>query len=220
MGELKVGEIIKELRGSKGISQEMLADVCGVSMQAVSKWENGQSCPDIAFLPTLAEYFQVTADYLLTGKGADCGSTLEKEEAERIKDSLRDGTERDVLYVIQYRNGEILDKKKWEKERKEGKQDAVKIFFGEEFGELAGGLQVEVWGNAEIESRSVAVDVKAGGNVNCGTVEGDVKAGSNVTCGDVEGSVKAGCSVTCGNICGDAKAGMNIMCGQVQDPVN
>lgn len=43
MGELKVGEIIKELRGSKGISQEMLADVCGVSMQAVSKWENGVS---------------------------------------------------------------------------------------------------------------------------------------------------------------------------------
>ncbi len=43
MGELRIGEMIKELRGNKGISQEMLADVCGVSMQAVSKWENGGS---------------------------------------------------------------------------------------------------------------------------------------------------------------------------------
>jgi len=220
MGELKVGEIIKELRGSKGISQEMLADVCGVSMQAVSKWENGQSCPDIAFLPTLAEYFQVTADYLLTGKGADCGSTLEKEEAERIKDSLRDGTERDVLYVIQYRNGEILDKKKWEKERKEGKQDAVKIFFGEEFGELAGGLQVEVWGNAEIESRSVAVDVKAGGNVNCGTVEGDVNAEAGVSCGTVGGNVSAGSEVNCGTVEGDVSAEAGVNCGTVEGNVS
>ena len=247
MGELKIGEMIKELRGNKGISQEMLADVCGVSMQAVSKWENGQSCPDIAILPMLAEYFQVTADYLLTGKETDCGRTLGEDEAERIKGSLEGRTERDVLYVIQYRNGEILDKEMWEM-GKEGKHDAVKIVFGEEFGELSGGLHIEVWGNAEIESRSTAADVKAGGNVNCGTVEGnvsagagvncgtvegdvkagadvncgtvegDVKAGRNVTCGDVEGSVKAGHSATCSKISSDAKAGMNIMCGAAEDP--
>lgn len=66
--EIKIGEILKELRRSKGVSQENLAELCGVSMQAVSKWENGQSFPDITFLPKLAGYFQVTIDTLLLGR--------------------------------------------------------------------------------------------------------------------------------------------------------
>lgn len=41
--EIKISEMIRQLRTDKGISQEMLADVCNVSMQAVSKWENGVS---------------------------------------------------------------------------------------------------------------------------------------------------------------------------------
>ncbi len=43
MSELKISEMIRELRTDRGISQETLADVCDVSMQAVSKWENGVS---------------------------------------------------------------------------------------------------------------------------------------------------------------------------------
>jgi len=52
-------------RRSKGITQEELAEYMGVSRAAVSKWEKGQSYPDIALLPQLAAYFNVSMDELL-----------------------------------------------------------------------------------------------------------------------------------------------------------
>lgn len=58
---------IQKLRKSKGISQEELADRIGVSRQAVSKWESGQSTPDIEKIILLSEYFGTTTDYLLKG---------------------------------------------------------------------------------------------------------------------------------------------------------
>lgn len=65
---LCIGTNIRRLRQKAGISQEALAGVLGISVQAVSKWENEQSYPDIGFLPQIAAYFHVTTDYLLTGK--------------------------------------------------------------------------------------------------------------------------------------------------------
>ncbi len=58
---------IQQLRKAKGISQEELADRIGVSRQAVSKWEGGQSTPDMEKVLLLCDYFEVTADYLLRG---------------------------------------------------------------------------------------------------------------------------------------------------------
>ena len=65
MNEIKIGSQIARLRREKGITQEELAQRMGVSNQSVSKWENGQSCPDIGLLPALAAYFGVTTDALL-----------------------------------------------------------------------------------------------------------------------------------------------------------
>ena len=59
-----LSERILSLRKEKGLTQEALAGQLGVSFQAVSKWENGQSCPDIALLPLLADVFGVTVDSL------------------------------------------------------------------------------------------------------------------------------------------------------------
>ena len=112
MRELKISEMIRELRTDKGISQETLADVCDVSMQAVSKWENGQSCPDITFLPLLAEYFGVSTDYLLTGRKHAAGNADDTILSGMSQQELKD----DVLYIVQYRNGKILDKKLWNTE--------------------------------------------------------------------------------------------------------
>lgn len=56
---------IAELRKDKGISQQDLADVLGVSFQSVSKWETGTTMPDITLLPGIAEYFNVSVDELL-----------------------------------------------------------------------------------------------------------------------------------------------------------
>ena len=63
-----IGERIAEKRKGKGLTQEEVAEKLGVSAQAVSKWENDLSCPDIMALPVLAEYLCCSVDYLLTGK--------------------------------------------------------------------------------------------------------------------------------------------------------
>lgn len=56
---------IAELRKSKGIGQQDLAEVLGVSFQTVSKWETGTTMPDISLLPDIAAYFNVSVDELL-----------------------------------------------------------------------------------------------------------------------------------------------------------
>jgi transcriptional regulator with XRE-family HTH domain len=56
---------IAELRKGKGISQQELADILGISYQAVSKWETNVTLPDITMLPKIAGYFEVSVDELL-----------------------------------------------------------------------------------------------------------------------------------------------------------
>ena len=66
--DMTIGKRIALLRKEKGLTQEELASHMGVSPQAVSKWENDQTCPDISALPKLAQLFGVTVDELLSGK--------------------------------------------------------------------------------------------------------------------------------------------------------
>lgn len=63
-----IGSRIAKHRKEKGMTQEELANIMGVSSQAVSKWENDASCPDISLLPKLARELGITTDELLTGK--------------------------------------------------------------------------------------------------------------------------------------------------------
>lgn len=58
------GENIFNLRRKSGLTQDALAETLGVTAQAVSKWERGESMPDVALLPKLAEVFDVTIDSL------------------------------------------------------------------------------------------------------------------------------------------------------------
>lgn len=66
--EQTLGMRIAFLRKRKGMTQEELAQKMEVSSQAVSKWENDVSCPDIQSLPKLAQILNITVDELLTGK--------------------------------------------------------------------------------------------------------------------------------------------------------
>ncbi len=68
------GENLKKLRKSKDLTQETLADFLGMSFQSISKWERGETYPDITMLPTIASFFGVTVDSLL---GTDM---IEKEK--------------------------------------------------------------------------------------------------------------------------------------------
>ncbi len=79
---LKLGENLKKHRTNRELTQEQLADVLGVSAQAVSRWENGTTYPDITLLPTIASYFDISIDEII---GFD---TARKEE--RIKAILKE----------------------------------------------------------------------------------------------------------------------------------
>jgi transcriptional regulator with XRE-family HTH domain len=65
MGKINIGTFIAARRKEKGVTQEELADYLGVSKPAVSKWESGQSYPDIMLLPVLAAFFNTSVDELL-----------------------------------------------------------------------------------------------------------------------------------------------------------
>lgn len=213
MSEIKISEMIRELRTDRDISQETLADVCGVSMQAVSKWENGQSCPDISLLPLLAEYFSVSTDYLLTGQNhaapnpdSDIASSLSEQ---RLNDN--------VLYIVQYRNGKILDRQRWNAAQPENRDATIRIQFDEAFSHIKSEFHMEVWGNASIETPDVKMSLTAGGNASCnGSIQGSVSAGASVNCDVVRGDVSAGNSVKCSTVEGDVSAGYSVSCDTVQ----
>ena len=88
-----LGERIAEKRKAKGLKQDELAEMLGVSAQAVSKWENDVSCPDIMTLPLLAEKLGCTVDELLTGKE-------EQKDAVLVPEGERKDFERLVLRII------------------------------------------------------------------------------------------------------------------------
>ncbi len=62
---VKVGKKIAKLRKNNNMTQFELADALGISFQAVSNWERGNSMPDISKLPEIAELFQVSIDEIL-----------------------------------------------------------------------------------------------------------------------------------------------------------
>lgn len=89
--ELSLGKRIAMLRRQKGCKQEDLANALDVSPQAVSKWENDQTCPDISLLPRLAQLLGVSVDELLSGKKEELTQTakvLPPEERKDLKDMM------------------------------------------------------------------------------------------------------------------------------------
>ena len=79
-----VGRNIAELRRRCNMTQMELADKMGISFQAVSNWERGNSMPDISKLPELAEVFGVTIDQLL----GECSKIVESAVRGDIKTYL------------------------------------------------------------------------------------------------------------------------------------
>lgn len=86
MENIRFSENIAALRKKKKITQEQLADFCGVTKASVSKWETRQSMPDISLLPRLAGFFGVTIDELIGYE-----AYLTKEQIQKIYDDLSTG---------------------------------------------------------------------------------------------------------------------------------
>ena len=68
MDQVKIGAFLKQLRNEKGLSQEKLAEVFGVSSRSVSRWENGRTMPDISIIIELADYYDIDIRELLNGE--------------------------------------------------------------------------------------------------------------------------------------------------------
>jgi transcriptional regulator with XRE-family HTH domain len=63
--KINIGENLKKMRLSKDLTQEQLAEVFGVSPQAISRWENNTAYPDITILPGIANFYETTIDNII-----------------------------------------------------------------------------------------------------------------------------------------------------------
>ena len=100
MDQIKIGALLKDLRKERNLTQEQIADKFGVSQRSVSRWENGNTMPDISILIELADFYDVDLREILKGErkavnmNEDMKETLEmvadynKEEKKRIAKSL------------------------------------------------------------------------------------------------------------------------------------
>ena len=85
-----LGKRIAALRREKNFKQDDVAQALSVSPQAVSKWENDQTCPDISLLPQLAKLLGVSVDELLEGKKevAPVVTMVPEENRKELKDMI------------------------------------------------------------------------------------------------------------------------------------
>ena len=67
MEQENIQKFIKKLRKEKNLTQKQLADMLGVTYQAVSKWERGLNIPDISILKEISRIFDVDMDTMITG---------------------------------------------------------------------------------------------------------------------------------------------------------
>ncbi len=78
MKKINIAKNITDLRKKKGVTQEQMASALNISSQAVSKWETNSCQPDILTLPLIADYFDVSIDYLFYGQNIVYDEIYEK----------------------------------------------------------------------------------------------------------------------------------------------
>ncbi len=219
-----IGQRIAELRKNKGLTQAELANLIGVSHQAVSQWERSETLPDILMLPKLAEIFNESLSAIMgmeepkpaVVENSDNNDvsviSVESEpeilfEAGDVNNSISDGGGCQAGSG----NGEKIDFYKDEYEfviRKNGVE--IKSFKQnpEKF------LKVTINGNVYKVNSSMQLNID-------GDVIGDATSGfgMNIT-GDVGGNVKSGFETKCGNVQGDVTAGFGVKCGDIGGKVN
>ena len=212
-----IGTNIARLRKEKNMTQEQLANLLGISYQAVSKWENGLSSPDVSTFPILADTFGVTIDELF-GRTA---APREDASTEQVPAELP-WPDDECLYAVLYYGHEFIgaadaaEKKKIEFSY-EGPALNIKSAFTVN---VEGNVEGNVEAGGSVTCDAVGGSVKAGGGVTCDDVKGDVNSGSGVTCDNVSGSVIAGVSVTCDNVTGNVTAGVSVQCDNVEGRIS
>ncbi len=232
-----IGTIITRLRKEHGMTQEQLANALGITFQAVSKWENNISSPDISTLPLLADLFSVSVDSLLgreelpavrLSEPADPKELPAAPEPDLPAESLpvpseAPGYDRqspegelpwpddDTFYAVLYHGHELVGYCPGDRDLKPAAKHFAFTWEGDAQN-VSSDFSVEV-------RRKVNGCVSAGENVTCGDVGGSVSAGGSASCGDVSESVNAGTTVSCGDVSGHVKAGGSVKCSDVEGSV-
>ena len=225
-----MGTRISARRRDKGLTQEALANILGVSNQAVSKWEGDICCPDIALLPLLADTLEMTLDELF-GRESKAASAPVNDQVLPVAAELPwedDDSIHAVLFqghrLLLPREGSLFRHDKYDEIRR-----SVELHFSGSVQDIDSDFSVvctdsTIGGNVKagggVTCGDIGGSVAAGDSVRCASVGGDVQAGDGVTCsGEVKGNVRAGDSVTCGSVGGDVTASDGVRCGDVQGSV-
>ena len=220
-----MGAIIARKRKELGMTQEQLAGALGISYQAVSKWENELSSPDISALPLLADTLGLTLDELFGRETAKRDAeTQERPEISEEEPEMSEeepemlipvptsahgaGVELpwpddDTLYAVLFVGHRLVGHEKTGLFRK-----AVLRYEGE-------ALHVQSAFDVNVEG-DVRGSVSAEGDVSCGAVGGSVSAGGDVSCDRVGGPLSAVGDVTCDDVTGDVQAGGDVKCDDVR----
>ncbi|MCM1488551.1 MAG: helix-turn-helix domain-containing protein, partial [Firmicutes bacterium] len=138
--ELKICGVIKRKRREMNISQEALAEKLGITVQAVSKWENNLSYPDISLLPQIADFFGISMDTLF----------FDNEKENAAAPVLTDIPDDGKLRVVQCVGSRVLSREEC------GKDNKISLIVPE-IPEKT--VNVEIWGGAEIQG-DISGDLK------------------------------------------------------------
>lgn len=194
-----LAENIQTFRKEKSLTQKDLAEKLGVTYQAVSKWENATSAPDISFLPMLADVFGCTIDTLFSRNGmsgrvvkldTNC-SALPWKDDDVIRGVVCLGQK-----ILQVSDG-LVDKFTFEVE---GDTKAVKSECNISVnGSVTGGCNAK---------KSITIGNGVTGGINCGAnvsvgwgITGGINCGANVSCGgDISGGINCGSTISCNNL--------------------
>ena len=101
------GENLVNLRKRKGVSQEQLAEVLGLTRQTISKWELNQSTPDLQYILQMGEFFNVSLDYIF-GR-TDNPQGMQKYPA--IKSALEKDGGLEALMTMCFTPGTVFNEK-------------------------------------------------------------------------------------------------------------
>lgn len=102
---MQLGEKLQLLRSRNGISQEELAEKLGISRQSVSKWESGQSIPDLKKLIILSDIYNVTIDSLV--KDGDEYDILQEIDDKDSKVNIIDNDTKSTQVIINLHGGRL-----------------------------------------------------------------------------------------------------------------
>jgi len=219
------GDRIARLRRQANLTQADLAQKLGISAQAVSQWERGETMPDIMTLPHLADILGCTVDVLLR----------QNEEEENTETEAADGS---AWYAVLMHGDRVVQTEELTEELLASVQKVQLLIEGDAASvtstfsvEVNGSVQGDVLspqGNITVEGDvggdavaqgniaaggSIGGEVTAGGNLAIGkNAQGDATAGGNVAIGgDSAGEISAGGYVTVqGDAAGDLSAGSEI----------